>query len=84
MIVLILALTEASRSIFLCYFLDRYSLSTGPRRMKLMVGRGSGACWISTTALSDVGAKVAPRDGSLRNLLRCPARISLSIKNLRL
>ena len=78
------ALTEVVRSVLLHCFLDWYWLSAGPPSMKLMVGRGSGACSISATALPVVGAVVTPRVGSLKYRLRWPARISFFIRNLRL
>ena len=79
-----LALTEAVRRVLLRCFLDWYWLSAGPPSMKLMVSLGSGACSISATALLVVGAAIAPWVGSLKYLLRWPARISFSIRNLRL
>ena len=79
-----LALIEVVRSVLLHCFLDWYWLSAGPPSMKLMVSRGSGACSISATALSVVGAAVALRVGSLKYRLRWPARISFSIRNLSL
>ena len=84
LIVFILALTEAARSILLSYFLDLYWLSVGPPSMKLMVGRGSETCSISAMALLAVGATIAPWVGSLRYRLRWPARTNLSTRNLRL
>ena len=84
LIVFTRALTEAVRSDLLRCFLDWYWVSVGPPSMKLMVGRGSGACSISAIALSVVGAAVAPRVGSLKYRLRWPAQISFSIRNLRL
>ena len=44
--------------------------------MKLMVGRGPGACSISATAPPAVVASVAPRVGSLKYRLRWPTLIS--------
>ena len=79
-----LALTEAARSIFLLCFLDCYWLSCGPPSIKLMAGWEPEACSVSTTAMSVVGAAATPLDGSRIYLLRCPARISFSIRNFKL
>ena len=54
------ALIEVVRSVLLRCFLDWYWLSADPPSMKLMVGRGSGACSISATALSVMG-RLLPR-----------------------
>ena len=47
-----------------------------------MMGQGSDGCSAAAIALSVKGAVLVARVGSRMNLLRCPARINLSIKNL--
>ena len=76
LMVFTLALTEAICSSLLHYFLDWYWLSAGPPNMKLMVGRGPGACSIYATTSPAVVPAAALRVGSLKNHLRFPAQIS--------
>ena len=80
--VLIRALTEAARSIFLLRRLDWYWSSVEPPNMKLMMGRGLDGCSAPAIALSAKGVVSVSRVGSRMYHLRCPARINFFYQEL--